>query len=114
MIFDMRTDMNIFTHDTDSAMISTMEDKRRLLQEVMDINPHLHYSWETAEDYLNMFKETAPDSSARMEAHMIDLLELRNASWTFSNAEYYNPYWKMSKKEFEGYSNEMNKIFFKQ
>ena len=94
-----------------SDMIETEEDKERLLQLIMDINPHLHYSWETAEDYLHMFDTAQPDNAARMEIHMINLLELRNTGWTFSKAKYYNPYWRMTREEFEEYSKEINKIY---
>ena len=103
----VRNENKIYAGD----MIKTMEDKERLLQLIMDMNPHLHYSWETAKDYVNIFKTAAPDNAARMEEHMINQLELINTGWTFEPAMYYNPYWKMTKEEFDEYSREMNKMY---
>ena len=90
-------------------MIITMEDKEWLLQKIMDANPHLHYLWETAKDYVGMFATAVPDNASIMECHMLKMLELRNSCWTFSNAEGYNPYWKWTKEQFDAYSAEMNK-----
>lgn len=93
-------------------MVRTIEDKKRLLQLIMDRNPHLHYSWETADDYIGMFKSAAEDNAARMEEHMIDQLELRNTGWTFDpRAEYYNPYFNLTKEQFDVLCNEMNKLY---
>lgn len=103
----VRNEKKIYASD----MIATMDDKRRLLQMIMDKNPHLHYSWETADNYLWWFETAQPDNAARMEIHMINILELRNTGWTFSEAKYYNPYWKMTKEEFDAYAEEMNKIY---
>lgn len=116
---DYRTNMttSLFDWDKDednikaSEMIVTMEDKRNLLQRIMDKNPHLHFSWETADDYMWWFETAQPDNAARMEMHMINILELRNTGWTFSKAMYYNPYWKMTKEQYTAYSDEINKAY---
>lgn len=92
--------------------VKSLEDKKKLLQRILDRNPHLRYSWETADDYIWLFKSAAPDNAARMEAHMIDLLELHNTGWTFdTNAEYYNPYYNLTFEQFQLLSNEMNKMY---
>lgn len=95
----------------DKTPIDTRKDKVRLLQAILDANPHLHYSWETAEDYMWDLESAAPDIAARMQEHMIDMLELINTGWTFDEAEYYNPYWQMTKEEFGEYSEKMNREF---
>lgn len=116
---EYRTNMtvSIFNYDSlegyvsSDKLIGTIEEKKELLQKIMDVNPHLHFSWETADDYIGMFKTAAPDNAARMEAHMINILEHVNTCWTFSEAMYYNPYYKFTKEEFDAYSDEMNKLY---
>lgn len=108
---------SIFNIDTEKGMVEankmvcTSEDRKALLQKIMDANPHLHFSWETADDYIGLFKNCYPDLALRVESSMISTLEMVNSGWTFSEANGYNPYWNYTKEQYDLYKSEMNKLY---
>lgn len=80
----------------------TVENKIKLLDKIFTSNPHLKFSWETSEDYLYVF-DYMPKGECDWDwavMYAVDVLEMKNAFWLFSNAKYYNPYWRLSKEAY--------------
>ena len=90
------------------------ENEIEMLERVFKANPHLKFKWETAEDYLYVFDYVPSGISWEWaEMYVVDELELRNSCWPFNKAEYYNPYWNMTKEEVMELSKEMEAVYGK-
>lgn len=89
-----------------------MQTKRKLLQRMMNLNPWMHYSWETVDDYLWAINGLHDGYAAEIEEEIFETIALRNSGWTFEeNIKGWNPYWKMTKTEFEEFSRIMNEMY---
>lgn len=89
-----------------------MQTKRKLLQRMMNLNPWMHYSWETVDDYLWAINGLHDGYAAEIEEEIFETISLRNSGWTFEeNIKGLNPYWKMTKTEFEEFSKIMNEMY---
>lgn len=96
--------------------VPTKENRIQLLEEIFKVNPHYKFKWRTAEDYLDctsFFNENEVYSIEYAEELVIEMMELHNACWPFSKAEYYNPYYEMEKEEFEKLAKETEEMYNK-
>lgn len=99
-------EMTVYVHDGDMTPFRlTRENVRNLLKEVIEANPHLHYSYEKIDtfeeyrhsiDYYMSLKSFDGFSYHKMAGEMIWKLE----NWCKMSFDLpYNPYWQMTEEQ---------------
>lgn len=90
---------------------ATEENRMAMIKRILDCNPHYKFKWETPLDYLWAVPTCSDITWWEAEYITIMSLEESMAIWPFSPAEYYNPYWMLSKDEFLHLSKEIEDKF---